>query len=184
MSGPTGGGFDCAVGPQREAEILCTRSSLDPGSVALALGVRVPLDAAPNEAVSHRFTVRAETYDPVPDDADTSVVRARSCTEQGAKVQGTRKDDVLCGTKAENSIAGGDGGDVLYGFAGKDTLSGGAGDDHHDGGPGKDKITAGAGADTVFAADGARDVVDCGKGKDLVVADAGVDVLTSCETRA
>jgi uncharacterized delta-60 repeat protein len=81
------------------------------------------------------------------------------------KVDGRGGNDVICAGKGNDSVVGGSGKDRLYGDSGKDTLKGGPGNDALDGGDGNDKLYGQSGKDALRGRAG-RDRLNGGSGKD------------------
>jgi hypothetical protein len=75
-------------------------------------------------------------------------------------IEGTNKNDRLCGTKTDDYITGGNGDDTVFGKGGDDVIVGGNGKDLISGGRGDDELWGNNGKDTfVYAKDYGTDTI-------------------------
>lgn len=113
--------------------------------------------------------------------------------DDGGKLSGTSKDDILRGGAGNDHLIGGAGNDVLIGGAGEDILDGGTGNDtfivegndpspkYFIGGAGSDRILGGGGDDVVrmtqFTGKYHVELIDGGAGRNRIEGTAGADSL-------
>jgi len=121
-----------------------------------------------------------------------------AASEPGAKLVGTRGNDVIKAGKGRNLIRGRGGDDVVCGGRGNDVLRDSGGDDRLVGGPGRDRARGGGGKDRLVGGKhrdrldggqardklrggGGRDKLNGGKGRDNCRGGKARDRLRSCE---
>ncbi len=121
-----------------------------------------------------------DIVDEVIDQLEGDMDNPDNCTifaDRSRTLEGSNRDDVMCGNERNNTIRGGDGDDTIFGRGGNDnlqgqgdhdTLYGGAGNDALTGGKGSDELYGEAGNDTLNAT-GDDDLLDGGEGTDTVV---------------
>lgn len=95
----------------------------------------------------------------------------------GARINGTKYADIICGSGGNDWINGRGGADIIYGIAGNNTLIGGAGRDLIIGGTGNDFIRGGKGNDEIHAGPGGNNVLRGNQGDDVVYGGSGDDEL-------
>ncbi|MEM9218980.1 MAG: type I secretion C-terminal target domain-containing protein, partial [Cyanobacteria bacterium P01_F01_bin.150] len=110
--------------------------------------------------------------------------------DQGERIIGTPRNDVLKGGQGNDRIIagfgkewfgrdrlfGGGGNDVLKAGAGRDFLDGGAGRDRLFGGKNKDELTGGRGNDRLVGGSGS-DILNGGVGDDIIIGGPGKDTI-------
>jgi uncharacterized repeat protein (TIGR01451 family) len=170
---PSGGTFDCDLGPipvGASATVDIRLAPIGPGT--LTDSASVPTSSDPNPSNNQASEDTGSEGD--------------ACTMVGTwgadTMAGTNGTDVICGLGGNDSLSvgggsklilggsgndqltGGVGADVLYGQAGTDLLYGGNGDDTLYGGDGDDFLSGGTGVNQLFGGTGANTCLQAGVG--------------------
>ncbi|MEM9218701.1 MAG: calcium-binding protein [Cyanobacteria bacterium P01_F01_bin.150] len=105
--------------------------------------------------------------------AENDVIRGLAGND---RLLGKRGNDILRGNGGNDTLIGGPGDDQLIGGGGNDTLEGGGGNDTLEGGGGNDNLNGG-GSDDVLNGGGGNDTLKGGAGIDFIDGGAGKDVI-------